>query len=190
MTAPCHQHTHLKNTSQSCCLKLSRQLSRPPLTGNLSIFERCFGKLLQRNLVKDWLEGVNYAVFGLGDSGYQKYNDMQALINKINKSIVAPLPTMYSGALFGTISAVQGSDILKQSEKHKRKARAERFGLAQSVTADEEAKKKARLSRFGEVPAAPKANAQEEDKRKAIALNRTVHACVLATLSHSVGHYY
>ncbi|KAF6149841.1 hypothetical protein GIB67_010915 [Kingdonia uniflora] len=30
--------------------------------------------LLQRNLSQSWLEGVNYAVFGLGDSGYQKYN--------------------------------------------------------------------------------------------------------------------
>ncbi|OVA01425.1 Flavodoxin [Macleaya cordata] len=30
--------------------------------------------LLQRNLGKQWLEGVKCAVFGLGDSGYQKYN--------------------------------------------------------------------------------------------------------------------
>ncbi|EEF31396.1 NADPH fad oxidoreductase, putative [Ricinus communis] len=30
--------------------------------------------LLQKNLTKQWLEGVHYAVFGLGDSGYQKYN--------------------------------------------------------------------------------------------------------------------
>nr|CAD1824092.1 unnamed protein product [Ananas comosus var. bracteatus] len=30
--------------------------------------------LLQRNLGNQWLEGLNYAVFGLGDSGYQKYN--------------------------------------------------------------------------------------------------------------------
>lgn len=30
--------------------------------------------LLQRNLGRSWLEGVHYAVFGLGDSGYQKYN--------------------------------------------------------------------------------------------------------------------
>ncbi|KAK4805044.1 hypothetical protein SAY86_004861 [Trapa natans] len=30
--------------------------------------------LLQRNLSKNWIEGMRYAVFGLGDSGYQKYN--------------------------------------------------------------------------------------------------------------------
>ncbi|XP_072961674.1 NADPH-dependent diflavin oxidoreductase 1 isoform X1 [Typha angustifolia] len=30
--------------------------------------------LLQRNLSQKWLEGLRYAVFGLGDSGYQKYN--------------------------------------------------------------------------------------------------------------------
>ncbi|KAL5581959.1 hypothetical protein UlMin_014401 [Ulmus minor] len=30
--------------------------------------------LLQRKLSHHWLEGVHYAVFGLGDSGYQKYN--------------------------------------------------------------------------------------------------------------------
>ncbi|KAI5684271.1 hypothetical protein M9H77_05499 [Catharanthus roseus] len=30
--------------------------------------------LLQKNLSKDWLKGVDYAVFGLGDSSYQKYN--------------------------------------------------------------------------------------------------------------------
>ncbi|KAL5974498.1 multidrug-resistance type transporter [Asimina triloba] len=30
--------------------------------------------LLQRNLSRQWLEGLHYAVFGLGDSGYQKYN--------------------------------------------------------------------------------------------------------------------
>ncbi|KAI8550486.1 hypothetical protein RHMOL_Rhmol06G0110600 [Rhododendron molle] len=71
---------------------------------------------------------------------------------------------------FGTISAIQGSDTLKQLEEHKRKARAERFGLERSLTADEEAKKKARLSRFGAVPVVPKANAQEEDKKKARAL--------------------
>ncbi|XP_050227357.1 NADPH-dependent diflavin oxidoreductase 1 isoform X2 [Mercurialis annua] len=30
--------------------------------------------LLRKNLSKQWLEGVHYAVFGLGDSGYQKFN--------------------------------------------------------------------------------------------------------------------
>ncbi|CAK9187991.1 unnamed protein product [Ilex paraguariensis] len=30
--------------------------------------------LLQRNLSQQWLKQVQYAVFGLGDSGYQKYN--------------------------------------------------------------------------------------------------------------------
>ncbi|KAG0494186.1 hypothetical protein HPP92_005180 [Vanilla planifolia] len=30
--------------------------------------------LLQRHLGNNWLKGLQYAVFGLGDSGYQKYN--------------------------------------------------------------------------------------------------------------------
>ncbi|KAM1666243.1 hypothetical protein ACFX1X_045902 [Malus domestica] len=30
--------------------------------------------LLQKNLTRQWLEGLRYAVFGLGDSGYQKFN--------------------------------------------------------------------------------------------------------------------
>lgn len=30
--------------------------------------------LLQRNLSRQWLQGLQYAVFGLGDSSYQKYN--------------------------------------------------------------------------------------------------------------------
>ncbi|KAL6311028.1 hypothetical protein AAG906_015917 [Vitis piasezkii] len=33
--------------------------------------------LLQRNLNQWWLKGVHYAVFGLGDSGYQKYNILE-----------------------------------------------------------------------------------------------------------------
>ncbi|KAK7850984.1 nadph-dependent diflavin oxidoreductase 1 [Quercus suber] len=38
--------------------------------------------LLQRNLSKHWLEGVRYAVFGLGDSGYQKYNFVSKKLDK------------------------------------------------------------------------------------------------------------
>lgn len=32
--------------------------------------------LLQKNLTREWLKGVHYALFGLGDSSYQKYNVM------------------------------------------------------------------------------------------------------------------
>ncbi|GFY86798.1 hypothetical protein Acr_05g0004370 [Actinidia rufa] len=39
-------------------------------------------KLLQRNLTQHWLEGVRYAVFGLGDSGYQKYNFVAKKLDK------------------------------------------------------------------------------------------------------------
>ncbi|XP_057491551.1 NADPH-dependent diflavin oxidoreductase 1 isoform X1 [Actinidia eriantha] len=39
-------------------------------------------KLLQRNLTRHWLEGVRYAVFGLGDSGYQKYNFVAKKLDK------------------------------------------------------------------------------------------------------------
>ncbi|CAL5324842.1 unnamed protein product [Camellia sinensis] len=39
-------------------------------------------KLLQRNLNQHWLEGVHYAVFGLGDSAYQKYNFVAKKLDK------------------------------------------------------------------------------------------------------------
>lgn len=38
--------------------------------------------LLQKSLFRKWLEGVNYAVFGLGDSGYQKYNFVAKKLDK------------------------------------------------------------------------------------------------------------
>lgn len=38
--------------------------------------------LLQRNLTQTWLSRVNYAVFGLGDSGYQKYNFVAKKLDK------------------------------------------------------------------------------------------------------------
>lgn len=38
--------------------------------------------LLQRHLGNHWLEGVRYAVFGLGDSGYQKYNFVAKKLDK------------------------------------------------------------------------------------------------------------
>ncbi|XP_028805861.1 NADPH-dependent diflavin oxidoreductase 1 isoform X2 [Neltuma alba] len=38
--------------------------------------------LLQKNLSKHWLNGVPYAVFGLGDSGYLKYNFVAKKLDK------------------------------------------------------------------------------------------------------------
>ncbi|EPS67176.1 hypothetical protein M569_07599, partial [Genlisea aurea] len=38
--------------------------------------------LLQKNLRRNWLEGVKYAVFGLGDSSYQKYNFVAKKLDK------------------------------------------------------------------------------------------------------------
>ncbi|GAB2299961.1 multidrug-resistance type transporter [Dionaea muscipula] len=38
--------------------------------------------LLRRNISSHWLEGVQYAVFGLGDSGYQKYNFVAKKLDK------------------------------------------------------------------------------------------------------------
>lgn len=50
--------------------------------------------LLRRSLNPDWLEGFNYAVFGLGDSGYLQYNVVaKKLYKRLNdlggKSIIA-----------------------------------------------------------------------------------------------------
>ncbi|KZV53872.1 NADPH-dependent diflavin oxidoreductase 1-like [Dorcoceras hygrometricum] len=38
--------------------------------------------LLQKNLSNGWLKGVRYAVFGLGDSSYQKYNFVAKKLDK------------------------------------------------------------------------------------------------------------
>ncbi|XP_016461713.1 NADPH-dependent diflavin oxidoreductase 1 isoform X1 [Nicotiana tabacum] len=38
--------------------------------------------LLQRNLTQNWLSSVSYAVFGLGDSSYQKYNFVAKKLDK------------------------------------------------------------------------------------------------------------
>ncbi|XP_039018101.1 protein MODIFIER OF SNC1 11-like [Hibiscus syriacus] len=68
---------------------------------------------------------------------------------------------------FGTADS-KGSETSKQSEEVKRKARAERFGLAAPSTAvDEEEKKKARLARFA--PYA-KPDTVEGEKREARAI--------------------
>ncbi|KAG2298059.1 hypothetical protein Bca4012_009268 [Brassica carinata] len=39
-------------------------------------FKELWRFLLQRNLENSWLQRVRFAVFGLGDSGYQKYNKL------------------------------------------------------------------------------------------------------------------
>ncbi|XP_058078340.1 NADPH-dependent diflavin oxidoreductase 1-like isoform X2 [Magnolia sinica] len=73
--------------------------------------------LLQRNLSRQWLEGVHYAVFGLGDSGYQKYN---FAAKKLDKRLVdlgaSPIierglgddqhPSGYEGALDPWLSSL------------------------------------------------------------------------------------
>ncbi|KAJ3695153.1 hypothetical protein LUZ60_000530 [Juncus effusus] len=66
--------------------------------------------LLQRNLSNDWLKGLHYAVFGLGDSGYQKYNFAAKKLDKRLQDLGAKLiiekglgddqhPSGYEGAL-------------------------------------------------------------------------------------------
>ncbi|KAG9158822.1 hypothetical protein Leryth_013706 [Lithospermum erythrorhizon] len=73
--------------------------------------------LLQSSLRNDWLKGVNYAVFGLGDSGYQKYNFVaKKLDNRLSKLGAKAIierglgddqhPSGYEGALDPWLSAL------------------------------------------------------------------------------------
>ncbi|KAL5787436.1 hypothetical protein ACOSP7_004385 [Xanthoceras sorbifolium] len=66
--------------------------------------------LLQKTLSKHWLKGVHYAVFGLGDSGYQKFNFVAKKLDNrlLNLGATAVLgrglgddqhPSGYEGAL-------------------------------------------------------------------------------------------
>ncbi|CAN6708317.1 unnamed protein product [Malus baccata var. baccata] len=57
-----------------CCLPL-HAISLPCLAQEGTVIFAGFWKdLLQKNLSRQWLEGLRYAVFALGNSGYQKFN--------------------------------------------------------------------------------------------------------------------
>ncbi|KAL8034502.1 hypothetical protein ABFX02_12G032900 [Erythranthe guttata] len=73
--------------------------------------------LLQKNLTREWLKGVHYAVFGLGDSGYQKYNFVAKKLDKRLSDLGADAivergmgddqhPSGYEGALDPWMSAL------------------------------------------------------------------------------------
>ncbi|XP_075522580.1 uncharacterized protein LOC142555554 isoform X3 [Primulina tabacum] len=64
-------------------------------------------------------------------------------------------------------AATYGSDSSKKAEELQRKARAEKFGVVQPVSADEEGNKKAWLARFGSIS---KPVSADEDKKKARAI--------------------
>ncbi|KAK0572444.1 hypothetical protein LWI29_031550 [Acer saccharum] len=76
--------------------------------------------LLQKNLSKHWLKGVHYAVFGLGDSGYQKFNFVAKKLDNrlLNLGATAVLerglgddqhPSGYEGALDPWLRSLWGS---------------------------------------------------------------------------------
>ena len=59
---------------------------------------------MQKNLSKHWLEGVHYAVFGLGDSGYQKYNVISLFTYQSNIFLIyAFLLAMYYISFFRSL---------------------------------------------------------------------------------------
>ncbi|KAK2659504.1 hypothetical protein Ddye_006037 [Dipteronia dyeriana] len=76
--------------------------------------------LLQKNLSKHWLKGVHYAVFGLGDSGYQKFNFVAKKLDNrlLNLGATAVIerglgddqhPSGYEGALDPWLRSLWGS---------------------------------------------------------------------------------
>uniref|UniRef100_A0A7N0T9N3 NADPH-dependent diflavin oxidoreductase 1 n=2 Tax=Kalanchoe fedtschenkoi TaxID=63787 RepID=A0A7N0T9N3_KALFE len=83
--------------------------------------------LLQKNLGPNWLAGVRYAVFGLGDSGYQNYNfAAKKLHQRLSQLGATPIiekglgddqhPSGYEGALDPWLSSLW-SALLEQDSR-------------------------------------------------------------------------
>ncbi|KAF5178864.1 Nadph-dependent diflavin oxidoreductase [Thalictrum thalictroides] len=69
--------------------------------------------LLQRTLSQQWLKGVHYAVFGLGDSGYQKFNKLDKRLSDLGAEPLIERglgddqhPSGYEGALDDWLSSL------------------------------------------------------------------------------------
>ncbi|KAI8548637.1 hypothetical protein RHMOL_Rhmol07G0289400 [Rhododendron molle] len=130
--------------------KKMRRAERSPILWEVSVSTQC-----------DMGTGLGYT----RDS--PKYIQTWLVLQKKKEEDDNEVCRVWFGTGSGSESGVHGSDALTKSEEQKRKARGERLGSVQSVSADEEAKKKARLSRF---TAAAPIDPLEEEKKKARAL--------------------
>ncbi|KAJ7526231.1 hypothetical protein O6H91_17G089100 [Diphasiastrum complanatum] len=65
----CYHPHQLPNENMVVFVTSTTGQGDPPDT-----FKGFWKLMLQRSLTNKWLEGVQYGLFGLGDSGYQKYN--------------------------------------------------------------------------------------------------------------------
>ncbi|KAL0899605.1 hypothetical protein Bca101_083566 [Brassica carinata] len=62
--------------------RIGREAERRGQGDSPDSFKEFWRFLLQRNLGNSWLQRVRFAVFGLGDSGYQKYNFVAKKLDK------------------------------------------------------------------------------------------------------------